>query len=40
VVIRYPDSFPPATLTTGSPSITFTGGYRIYKWNDSGSITI
>jgi hypothetical protein len=28
-----------ATGTTGSPTITVTGGYRIYQWTSSGSIT-
>jgi hypothetical protein len=39
VIIRYADSFPAATSTTGSPTITVAGGYRVYRWTSSGSIT-
>jgi hypothetical protein len=39
VIIRYADSFAAATATTGSPTITVAGGYRVYKWTGSGSIT-
>ena len=38
-VIRYADSYAAATATTGSPTITVTGGYRYYIFNSSGSIT-
>ena len=41
VIIRYADTYSAATATTGSPTITTTGGYRVYKWTTvgSGSIT-
>jgi len=40
VILRYPDSYPAATSTTGSPTVTLSAGYRIYKWDSSGSITL
>jgi hypothetical protein len=40
VIIRYPDTFAAATATTGSPTITVAGGYRVYKFTGSGSITL
>jgi hypothetical protein len=39
VILRYPDAYPLATATTGSPTVTTTGGYRIYKFTSSGTIT-
>jgi hypothetical protein len=39
VIIRYADTFSAATSTTGSPTVTVAGGYRVYKWTGSGSIT-
>jgi hypothetical protein len=33
------DTFAAATSTSGSPSITTSGGYRIYRFTGSGSIT-
>jgi len=39
VVIKYADTYPAASATTGSPTITVTGGFRIYQFNGSGSIT-
>jgi hypothetical protein len=37
VIIRYPDTFLPATSATVSPTVT--GGYRIYRFTANGSIT-
>jgi hypothetical protein len=39
VIIRYADTFAAAVATTGSPIVTVTGGFRIYQFNSSGSIT-
>jgi len=39
VILRYSDSLAAATSTTGSPTITVTGGYRIYRFTGNGSIT-
>ena len=38
VIIRYLDTYPAAT-TTGSPTVTSSGGYRIYTFTGSGTIT-
>ena len=40
VILRYPDTRPAATATTGSPIIDVSGGYRRYIWSGAGSITI
>ena len=37
VVIRYADSYAVA-VTTGSPTVVVSGGYRTYTWTTSGSI--
>jgi hypothetical protein len=39
VVIKYTDTYPAASATTGSPTITVSGGFRVYKFNGTGSIT-
>jgi hypothetical protein len=39
VIIRYADTYAAAASTTGSPTITVAGGYRVYRWTGSGSIT-
>ena len=38
VAIRYPDVYTAASATTGSPTVTVAGGYRIYSWQGNGSI--
>ena len=39
VILRYADSYPAATGTTGSVTVTVSGGYRHYDFTSSGSIT-
>jgi hypothetical protein len=38
VIIRYLDAYPAAS-TTGSPTVTVSGGFREYRFTGSGSIT-
>jgi hypothetical protein len=40
VILRYAATYPAATATTGSPTITVAGGYRVYTYTSSGSITL
>jgi len=38
VVVRHPDTYAQATVT-GSPTITTSGGYIVYKFTGSGTIS-
>lgn len=38
VVIKYSEVYPAAISTTGSPTYSVSGGYRIYKFTGSGTI--
>ena len=39
VMIRYANTYTAASATTGTVTVYNVGGYRIYKWTSSGSIT-
>jgi hypothetical protein len=39
VIVRYSDVYSPALAVTGTYTYTVSGGYRIYKFTSSGSIT-
>jgi hypothetical protein len=39
VILRYPSSLPAALETTGSPTVSISGGNRIYTFTGDGSIT-
>jgi hypothetical protein len=39
VIIRYPTSYPVPTANVGNPNVIITGGYRVYRFWQSGSIT-
>jgi hypothetical protein len=38
VIISYPDAYP-AAASAPNATVTVAGGYRIYSWTTSGSIT-
>jgi hypothetical protein len=40
VIVRYPDTLPAPLATTGSPVVTTAGGFRIFRFTGSGSITL
>jgi hypothetical protein len=40
VIVTYPDIRPLASSTTGSPSITTSGGFRRYSWSSVGNWSI
>jgi hypothetical protein len=39
VIIRYPAYLAPAASTTGGPEMILTGGWRVYTFVASGTIT-
>jgi hypothetical protein len=39
VVVAYSNIYNDAASTTGSPTLTNSGGYKYYTWTSSGSIT-
>jgi hypothetical protein len=39
VIIISVSDIEPVAITTGSPTVTTSGGRRIYQFNDSGTIT-
>jgi hypothetical protein len=39
VIIRYPQNLAPPASTTGNPQVRYVGGYQIYIWTSSGSVT-
>lgn len=39
VTLRYSDTLPAATSTTGSPTTVTSNGFRYYTWNGNGTIT-
>jgi hypothetical protein len=39
VILAYPSTYPAASSVTGSPTVTTTGGYRVYTFTGGGTIT-
>jgi hypothetical protein len=39
VIIRYPATASPPVATTGNPQISYAGGYQIFTFTSSGTIT-
>lgn len=39
LIVRYADTLPAASSTTGSPTVIVSGGYRYYKFTSSGTIS-
>lgn len=40
VVLRYPSTFPAPVSNVGNPNVIITGGYQIYRFWQSGSLTL
>lgn len=40
VILRYADTYPAASATTGSPTYSASGGYRTYTWTTVGTWSI
>jgi hypothetical protein len=39
-IVRYRDIYANATATTGSPTFSYSGGFKVYTWTGVGSITL
>jgi len=39
VILAYPSTYPAASSVTGSPTVTTSGGFRVYTFTGTGSIT-
>jgi len=40
VIIKYPDTYPAASIATGSPNVTISGGYRTYRFWQTGTFAL